>query len=320
MGRGGTSQGAGGGFNLNWDGAWQVRTAISDIGWSAEFAIPFRTIRFPTGRGQTWGLNVQRNIRRRNELAYWSPLPRQFDLFRVSMAGQLIGVEAPEGLWRTLQVTPYVVGEALRLSDTLDKTLTTSGAIGADLKYGVTSGLTLDLTYNTDFAQVEVDQQQLNLDRFSLFFPEKRPLEEIHGQLPVVFPVHPRTTAAIARLAGGDAPRLHTTEPLGYLDFLRLLADAKLVLTDSGGIQEETTVLGVPCLTLRDNTERPVTVSEGTNTVVGCDPATIRAEVRKVLEGGGKRGRIPEGWDGRAAQRIVDVLEQAFDTGAGGRP
>ena len=175
MGRGGTSQGAGGGFNLNWDGAWQVRTTISDIGWSAEFAIPFRTIRFPTGRGQTWGLNIQRTIRRRNELAYWSPLPRQFDLFRVSLAGQLIGVEAPEGLWRTLQVTPYVVGEALRLSDTLDKTLTTSGAIGADLKYGVTSGLTLDLTYNTDFAQVEVDQQQLNLDRFSLFFPEKRP-------------------------------------------------------------------------------------------------------------------------------------------------
>ena len=175
MGRGGTSQGAGGGFNLNWDGVWQVRTTMSDIGWSAEFAIPFRTIRFPTGRGQTWGLNIQRNIRRRNELAYWSPLPRQFDLFRVSLAGQLIGVEAPAGLWRTLQVTPYVVGEALRLSDTLDQTLTTSGAIGADLKYGVTSGLTLDLTYNTDFAQVEVDQQQLNLDRISLFFPEKRP-------------------------------------------------------------------------------------------------------------------------------------------------
>ena len=175
MGRGGTSRGAGGGFNLNWDGVWQVRTAISDIGWSAEFAIPFRTLRFPAGRDQTWGLNVQRNIRRRNELAYWAPLPRQFDLFRVSMAGQLAGVEAPEGLWRTLQVTPYVVGEALRHTDTLDRTLTTVGDIGGDLEYGVTSGLTLDLTYNTDFAHVEVDQQQSNLDRFSLFFPEKRP-------------------------------------------------------------------------------------------------------------------------------------------------
>ena len=175
VGRGGTSRGAGGGFNLNWDGVWQVRTTISEIGWSAEFAIPFRTIRFPPGREQTWGVNVQRNIRRRNELAYWAPLPRQFDLFRVSMAGQLTGVEAPEGLWRTLQLTPYVVGEALRRADTFDPTVSAVGDVGGDLKYGVTSGVTLDLTYNTDFAQVEVDQQQINLDRFSLFFPEKRP-------------------------------------------------------------------------------------------------------------------------------------------------
>lgn len=175
MGRGGTSRGAGGGFNLNWDGAWQVRTTISDIGWSAEFAIPFRTIRFPTGRTQTWGVNFQRNIRRRNELAYWAPLPRQFDLFRVSMAGQLTGVQAPEGLWRTLRVTPYVVGEAMQRTDALDNTVKGLGDVGGDLKYGVTSGLTLDLTYNTDFAQVEVDQQQINLDRFNLFFPEKRP-------------------------------------------------------------------------------------------------------------------------------------------------
>lgn len=175
MGRGGTSRGAGGGFNLNWDGAWQVRTAVTDIGWSAEFAIPFRTIRFPTGRTQTWGVNFQRNIRRRNELAYWAPLPRQFDLFRVSMAGQLTGIQAPEGLWRTLQVTPYVVGEAMQRTEAIDNTVKGLGDIGGDLKYGVTSGLTVDLTYNTDFAQVEVDQQQINLDRFNLFFPEKRP-------------------------------------------------------------------------------------------------------------------------------------------------
>ena len=133
-------------------------------------------------------------------------------------------------------------------------------------------------------------------------------LEEIHAELPVVFPVHPRTTAAIARHLGGRGPELRTTEPLGYLEFLRLTAGAKLVLTDSGGIQEETTVLGVPCLTLRDTTERPITVSEGTNTIVGSDAATIRAEVRKVIEGGGKRGRVPAGWDGHAAARIVDRL------------
>ena len=135
-------------------------------------------------------------------------------------------------------------------------------------------------------------------------------LEEIHAELPVVFPVHPRTRASIADRLGGRVPRLQTTEPLGYLEFLALLADARLVLTDSGGIQEETTVLGVPCLTLRENTERPVTVSEGTNRIVGNQPDTIRAEARKVLDGNGKRGRIPDRWDGRAAARIIDVLER----------
>ncbi len=133
-------------------------------------------------------------------------------------------------------------------------------------------------------------------------------LEEIHRELPVVFPVHPRTRAAIERLLGGRGPALLTSEPLGYLDFLRLMCDARFVLTDSGGIQEETTVLGVPCLTLRENTERPDTIAEGTNTLVGSDPATIRAEVRKIQEGAAKGGRVPERWDGRAAARIVDVL------------
>lgn len=134
-------------------------------------------------------------------------------------------------------------------------------------------------------------------------------LEEIHGRLPVVFPVHPRTAETIRTRLGGRALALRTTEPLGYLDFLRLLADARLVLTDSGGIQEETTVLGVPCLTMRENTERPVTVEQGTNRIVGNDPHVIRSEVRKILEGDPRAGRIPELWDGRAAARIVDVLE-----------
>ncbi len=141
-------------------------------------------------------------------------------------------------------------------------------------------------------------------------------LEEIHRELPVVFPVHPRTAAAIEQLLGGASPSLQTTEPLGYLEFLRLMADAKLVLTDSGGIQEETTALGVTCLTLRENTERPITVTQGTNTIVGSDPAAIRTEVRKVLDGKGKRGCRPELWDGQAARRIVDVLER--DLGVAG--
>ena len=139
-------------------------------------------------------------------------------------------------------------------------------------------------------------------------------LEELHRRVPVVFPVHPRTRAIIEERLDGREPALRLTEPLGYLDFLRLMADARLVLTDSGGIQEETTALGVPCLTLRENTERPITVSEGSNTLVGTNPARILAEARRVLDTGGKAGRTPALWDGRAAARIVDVLTR--DAGA----
>ena len=174
-GGGGFSRGSGNGFNLNWDGAWQVQTEISDIGWSAEFAIPFRTIRYPDREDQVWGMNFQRNIRRRNETAYWAPLPRQYNLYRVSMAGQLAGLRAPVGFTGNLQITPYVIGEMLTRDLEPDGNPQTLGNYGADLKYSVTSGLTLDATYRTDFAQVEVDQQQINLDRFNLFFPEKRP-------------------------------------------------------------------------------------------------------------------------------------------------
>ncbi len=174
-GGGGFSRGSGGGFNLNWDGAWQVRTQISEIGWSAEFAIPFRTIRYPAREEQSWGVNFQRNIRRRNETAFWAPLPRQYNLYRVSMAGQLAGMEAPIGFTGNLQLTPYVVGEVITRDVAPDRDPLALGDFGADLKYSVTSGLTLDATYNTDFAQVEVDNQQINLDRFNLFFPEKRP-------------------------------------------------------------------------------------------------------------------------------------------------
>ncbi len=174
-GGGGFSRGSGSGFNLNWDGAWQVATAITDAGWTAEFAIPFRTIRFPEREAQSWGVNFQRNIRRRNETAYWAPLPRQYSLYRVSMAGQLGGIRAPIGLGSNLQFTPYVVGELATRDNTPDRDPLALGDFGADLKYSVNTGLTLDATYNTDFAQVEVDDQQINLDRFNLFFPEKRP-------------------------------------------------------------------------------------------------------------------------------------------------
>jgi len=135
---------------------------------------------------------------------------------------------------------------------------------------------------------------------------------EIAARIPVVFPVHPRTQRRIQEF--GLQPRLETlpqvkiTAPLGYLDFLKLMACAQFVMTDSGGIQEETTVLGVPCLTLRENTERPETVTEGTNTLVGRHRDKILAETLRILDGHGKVGRVPELWDGQAARRIVDVL------------
>jgi UDP-N-acetylglucosamine 2-epimerase (non-hydrolysing) len=138
-------------------------------------------------------------------------------------------------------------------------------------------------------------------------------LAEVSGRLPVVFPIHPRTRARLSadpalRARAEGARGLKLTEPIGYLDFLALTANARLVMTDSGGIQEETTALGVPCLTVRHNTERPVTVEVGTNTLVGTDPAQVVPAAIAVLEGRGKKGRVPELWDGHAAERIARIL------------
>lgn len=130
----------------------------------------------------------------------------------------------------------------------------------------------------------------------------------LQRELPIVFPVHPRTRKALEGRDLAAMPDLMVVDPLGYLDFMRLLSDARLVLTDSGGIQEETTVLGVPCLTLRKNTERPITVEQGTNTLVGLDPRRIVAVARQMLTGPRHQGRTPELWDGKAAARIIDVL------------
>jgi hypothetical protein len=173
-GTGGRQQGgSGGGFNLNWDGAWRVHTAVTDGGgWSAEFEIPFRTLRYEPGSGREWGLNFQRTIRRRKESSYWAPLPFQFDLMKVSQAGTLGGLDLPGQ--RNLKLIPYALGE-VRQRGAEGSPAAALGDIGLDAKYGLTPSLTLDATINTDFAQVEVDEQQVNLDRFNLFFPEKRP-------------------------------------------------------------------------------------------------------------------------------------------------
>ncbi|MGL4564385.1 MAG: UDP-N-acetylglucosamine 2-epimerase, partial [Halioglobus sp.] len=140
-----------------------------------------------------------------------------------------------------------------------------------------------------------------------------RVLGRISRQTPLLFPIHPRTLARIAdaglsELLGSFA--IKTLPPQGYLEMLGLMRGASVVLTDSGGIQEETTALGVPCITLRENTERPITVEQGTNTVVGTDPDRIFACYADIMSRGGKAGRVPELWDGKAAERIVEVINQ----------
>jgi UDP-N-acetylglucosamine 2-epimerase (non-hydrolysing) len=132
-------------------------------------------------------------------------------------------------------------------------------------------------------------------------------LLEINESLDVIFPVHPRTRQRIAEF-GGSTGKLHLSEALPYIEFLGLQSRAAVVITDSGGIQEETTYLGVPCLTLRNNTERPVTVNIGTNVIVGQDREKLRAEVSKIALGKAKRGAIPPLWDGHAGERIAAAL------------
>jgi UDP-N-acetylglucosamine 2-epimerase (non-hydrolysing) len=140
-------------------------------------------------------------------------------------------------------------------------------------------------------------------------------LADVSATIPLVFPMHPRTRSKIDEFGLGpllDSGSIALTEPLGYLELLGLLMKAKVVLTDSGGLQEETTALGVPCITLRENTERPITVTEGTNTVVGTDPVKLRACFDDIANTGGKAGRVPALWDGQAAQRIAERLHRHF--------
>ncbi len=157
-------------FNVNWDGIWAVETRITETGWVAEIVIPFRTLKFSDADPQTWGINFRRKVRRLNEDSFWSPLPRIYGLERVSMAGTLDGLQGIRA-GRNLRIKPYV-----STSGSTVGRLPTRGDFdgGLDVKYGLTTGLAWDFTVNTDFSQVEADEQQVNLTRFSLFFPEKR--------------------------------------------------------------------------------------------------------------------------------------------------
>lgn len=158
-----------------------------------------------------------------------------------------------------------------------------------------------------------------NVDNSDIFSGILSALETIGTEIQMIFPMHPRTEK-MAKSFGmyerlESIPNIILTGPVGYLDFVALMASSALVLTDSGGLQEETTALGIPCITLRENTERPITVTEGTNTIVGCDPELITKTALQALKGEGKGGRIPEMWDGKTSERIANVLQQHIANG-----
>jgi len=155
-----------------------------------------------------------------------------------------------------------------------------------------------------------------NVNKITIFTNLIKAILEVSKKIPIIFPIHPRTRNLIDQIQDAFDSNGNTNliiiDPIGYCDFLRLQKSSKFILTDSGGIQEESTVLGVPCLTLRENTERPVTVSEGTSILVGSDPNMIISESNLILEGKGKKGSIPDKWEGNSSQEIVSILSDKF--------
>jgi UDP-N-acetylglucosamine 2-epimerase (non-hydrolysing) len=185
--------------------------------------------------------------------------------------------------------------------DTLREHLPRAKATGSAAKLGVRPGEYAVLTLH----------RPSNVDDPQVLGGLLGAIEAIQRELPVVFPAHPRTLKRFMEFGFEPAkrmPGLKLCEPLGYLEFLGLTSQSKLILTDSGGLQEEATALGIPCLTIRENTERPVTITEGTNTLVGTDPARIVSAARDALGGRGKAGRIPTLWDGMASDRVAEVF------------
>jgi UDP-N-acetylglucosamine 2-epimerase (non-hydrolysing) len=175
------------------------------------------------------------------------------------------------------------------------------------------SNILENLKLNGNFYTVLTLHRPSNVDMENIFTGIIDALDEIQQQIPIIFPIHPRTKKMIEAFKMGkritEMKNFQLIEPLGYLDFLNLMINARFMLTDSGGIQEETTALSIPCLTLRENTERPVTVELGTNIIVGMNATRIKEESFKIINGNSKHGTIPPLWDGKAAERIVEVLE-----------
>ena len=251
-------------------------------------------------------------------------MPEEINRVLTDTVSDFLFVTEPSGVENLLREGKppdriFLVGNVL--IDTLKQALRRMGNGTAPALHSIAS--CQSQTLEPRYAVLTLHRQGLVEDA-ALFGGIWNALQEIGHRIPIIFPVHPRTHLRLRSLGFESLPRnfdggcpcgIHMIPPLGYLDFLRLQKDAVFVLTDSGGVQEETTALGVPCLTLRENTERPFTVTDGTNKVVGFDPKQIHREVERLLLGKGRRRRAYSLWDGRAAERIVRILRGRFKSG-----
>ena len=269
---------------------------VGDVNSTAAGALAAVKLRIPTA-------HVEAGLR-----SFDRDMPEEINRVVTDAVCDLLFVTEPAGvenLEREGRAGDDVVLVGNVMIDTLERFLPAARKRGSARKLGLAEGgyalMTLHRPSNVDAAG--------DLDALI----EK--LEWAQSRLPIFFPVHPRTLARLEQ--GGrkkrleDLPGLRLAEPVGYLEFLSLMTTARVVLTDSGGIQEETTVLGIPCLTLRDNTERPITCEQGTNRLVGARGDGLPAALEKILSGGEIRSRRPDLWDGRAAERIIQRLAEA---------
>jgi hypothetical protein len=248
--------------NVDWNTVWSVRTKDFDGGWTIEMAIPFKSLRYAPGREQTWGLNLRRVVRWKNEWSYLAQVPRALTTFRgmlkVSSAGTLTGLEAPTGT-RTIEIKPYALG-SVSTDRTASPPLSSDGDynVGGDLKYGITQNLTADLTVNTDFAQVEVDEQQVNLTRFNLFFPEKR---DFFLEGAGTFAFAGRASAGLAA-GSGDTPYLFFSRRIG------LDGGREVPLQVGGRVTGKTGKFTVGALNVQTGDEPAVEVQSANHTVL----------------------------------------------------
>jgi hypothetical protein len=246
--------------NTDWNTVWSVNTANFEGGWTIEMAIPFKSLRYGPGRDQTWGVNLRRVVRWKNEWSYLAQVPRALTTFRgilkVSSAGTLTGLQAPEGS-RVVELKPYVLG-AVTTDTTARPPISreADGRVGGDIKYGLTQNLTADLTVNTDFAQVEVDEQQVNLTRFNLFFPEKR---DFFLEGAGTFAFAGRASAGLAA-GSGDTPFLFFSRRIGLDTGLVVPVRAGGRLTGKVG----RTTLGLLNMQTADLTGTPVPAANHT--------------------------------------------------------